>query len=197
MKKPSRTLLAALAITFASSGAWANSLTYQGVTFSTTDLGSGELQLSITNALNASGDWSGIKYIESFALVNVGAVTGASVTNIGGFSTVPGGLNSGGCDSHGSGQTCFSAGASPIALSNNMIIDVAFTGATNFSLPDLKVDFLIDPTQGKSTGSLLSQNIPVSATPVPDALPLFATGLGLIGMFVWWRKRKGAAAIAA
>lgn len=197
MKKTSGTLLAALAISFVSSGAWANSLTFQGVTFSTTDLGGGELQLSITNALNATGDWSGIKYIESFALVNVGSVTGARVTNIGGFSTDPGGLNSGGCDMHGTGQTCFTAGTSPLALSNKMIIDIAFTGATNFSLPDLKVDFLIDPSQGKATGSLLSQSIPVGATPIPDALPLFTTGLGLIGMFVWWRRRKGTAAIAA
>lgn len=30
----------------------------------------------------------------------------------------------------------------------------------------------------------------VSTTPLPDSLPLFATGLGLIGMLGWWRKRK-------
>jgi hypothetical protein len=34
-------------------------------------------------------------------------------------------------------------------------------------------------------------------TPIPDALPLFATGLGLIGMLGLWRKRKGAAALAS
>jgi hypothetical protein len=27
-------------------------------------------------------------------------------------------------------------------------------------------------------------------TPLPDALPLFATGLGLFGMLAWWRKRR-------
>jgi hypothetical protein len=35
------------------------------------------------------------------------------------------------------------------------------------------------------------------ATPLPAAMPLFATGLGLVGMFGWRRKRKNAAAIAA
>jgi hypothetical protein len=34
-------------------------------------------------------------------------------------------------------------------------------------------------------------------TPLPAALPLFATGLGMMGLFAWRRKRKGAAAIAA
>ena len=35
-----------------------------------------------------------------------------------------------------------------------------------------------------------------AATPVPAALPLFATGLGAMGLFGWRRKRKSAAAIA-
>jgi hypothetical protein len=36
-----------------------------------------------------------------------------------------------------------------------------------------------------------------SATPLPAALPLFATGLGAMGLLGWRRKRKNAAAIAA
>jgi hypothetical protein len=35
------------------------------------------------------------------------------------------------------------------------------------------------------------------ATPLPAALPLFATGLGALGLLGWRRKRKDAAAIAA
>ena len=35
------------------------------------------------------------------------------------------------------------------------------------------------------------------ATPIPATLPLFATGLGVIGLLAWRRKRKNAAAIAA
>jgi hypothetical protein len=37
----------------------------------------------------------------------------------------------------------------------------------------------------------------LSATPLPAALPLFATGLGGLGLLGWRRKRKSAAAIAA
>jgi hypothetical protein len=36
-----------------------------------------------------------------------------------------------------------------------------------------------------------------STTPLPAALPLFATGLGALGLFGWRRKRKNAAVIAA
>jgi hypothetical protein len=45
-----------------------------------------------------------------------------------------------------------------------------------------------------STGSFFGTP---SATPVPAALPLFATGLGALGFFGWSRKRKNAATIAA
>ncbi len=34
-------------------------------------------------------------------------------------------------------------------------------------------------------------------TPLPAALPLFATGLGALGLLGWRRKRKNAAAVAA
>jgi hypothetical protein len=36
-----------------------------------------------------------------------------------------------------------------------------------------------------------------SETPLPAALPLFATGLGALGLLGWRRKRKNAAAVAA
>ena len=47
-------------------------------------------------------------------------------------------------------------------------------------------------TAGDFTGSAQ-----IAATPLPAALPLFATGLGAIGLLGWRRKRKAAAAIAA
>ena len=37
----------------------------------------------------------------------------------------------------------------------------------------------------------------VSQTPLPAALPLFATGLGAMGLLGWRKKRKAAAALAA
>ncbi len=52
---------------------------------------------------------------------------------------------------------------------------------------------------GGNTGadSLTVNSLSVSATPLPAALPLFATGLGALGFLGWRRKRKvGAIATA-
>lgn len=39
-------------------------------------------------------------------------------------------------------------------------------------------------------------NVDVTATPLPAALPLFAGGLGLMGLFARYRKRKVAASVS-
>lgn len=49
---------------------------------------------------------------------------------------------------------------------------------------------------GGTSGGSVSVT-PVSTTPLPAALPLFATGLGAMGLFGWRRKRKASDAIAA
>jgi probable HAF family extracellular repeat protein len=59
-------------------------------------------------------------------------------------------------------------------------------------------------TTGPSYGFLACTDAPCDTspitiqapTPLPAALPLFATGLGALGLFGWRRKRKSAAAIA-
>jgi hypothetical protein len=48
-----------------------------------------------------------------------------------------------------------------------------------------------------SVGSDTATFTPVgTTTPLPAALPLFASGLGALGLFGWRRKRKNAAAVA-
>lgn len=195
-----KALLAVLAIIFATSGASANSLTFQNVTFSTADLGGGELQLTITNALNANGNWAGIKYLESFQLSNVGTFTTATVA---GFTTDPGGLSNGssnGCNGNGSG-VCFFGTSSPLTLTNNVVLDIFFSGGTtNFSLPHLKVDFWANNPQTQSTGDLLSQDIGsgVSATPLPASWTMMLSVLALaLGLVVYQRARGYGAQSAA
>jgi hypothetical protein len=46
-----------------------------------------------------------------------------------------------------------------------------------------------------STFGQQNLEIPVSTTPLPGALPLFATGLGAMGLLGWRRNRKNAAAL--
>jgi len=44
------------------------------------------------------------------------------------------------------------------------------------------------------TGADQNFTFEIGTTPIPAALPLFATGLGALGLFGWRRKRKAALA---
>ncbi len=56
----------------------------------------------------------------------------------------------------------------------------------------------IDPTITSNTpGVTLVFSPNLASTPLPAALPLFASGLGVMGLFGWRRKRKNVAASAA
>lgn len=46
-------------------------------------------------------------------------------------------------------------------------------------------------------GKWAGPNQPIASTPLPAALPLFAGGLGVMGLLGWRKKRKNTAAIAA
>jgi hypothetical protein len=52
---------------------------------------------------------------------------------------------------------------------------------------------LIDPP---NIPQITNLGPPPNLSPLPASLPLFATGLGVMGLFGWRRKRKNAAAIA-
>jgi hypothetical protein len=52
-----------------------------------------------------------------------------------------------------------------------------------------------DPGSSLSTQTPATTSDSVAGTPLPSALPLFATGLAAIGLFGWWRKRKARSAI--
>jgi hypothetical protein len=94
-----------------------------------------------------------------------------------------------------------------------------FVGQANFSPNDSYVDLSLTydgPGSGTNVAGLFQYIVPpsgpldqsggdfgngvyttASATPLPAALPLFATGLGAIGLFGWRKKRQNAAANAA
>ena len=101
----------------------------------------------------------------------------------------------------------------PISIPFNLDISYSDTLtilATTFSFTDAAgtlwqfavSGLTLGPNSGglPSTGSLIARVTdpsPISETPLPAAFPLFASGLGAMGLFAWWRKRKGAAATTA
>jgi PEP-CTERM motif len=68
-------------------------------------------------------------------------------------------------------------------LSPNIFLNLTGVGIRSVSFVSLR-NFTLD-------------NLTFSPTPLPAALPLFASGLGVMGLLGWRRKRKKAAALAA
>jgi hypothetical protein len=82
--------------------------------------------------------------------------------------------------------TPFAIGNGPLALSNP-------AGATQIELGVNDDIYGLVGGVPDNTGALLisvSANSISSQTPLPAALPLFATGLGALGLLGWRRKRK-------
>jgi hypothetical protein len=106
---------------------------------------------------------------------NVGPYTGTSMALVGVFNK-------------GSPWPTFEIGASDIV--------VVPVGATTLYLGIADALGFVG-TPGWYNDNSGSFNVQVSATPLPAALPLFAGGLGVIGLFCGRRKQKNASAIAA
>jgi hypothetical protein len=67
-----------------------------------------------------------------------------------------------------------------------------FTDTSSFS----SVTLSINNSSDAWGVDVITYDVPSSATPIPAALPLFTTGLGVMGLLGWRRKKK-AAALAA
>jgi hypothetical protein len=92
-------------------------------------------------------------------------------------------------------------GTVPFTLSNNILdFVVSFavlnepTGQFSYLFGAYSFGATTQQFSGTSDGGIASVYPPV---PLPAALPLFATGLGALGLLGWRRKRKAAAQVAA
>lgn len=181
--------------------------TFQGATFNVTTVSSNEFTFDITGVNSLSGNWSTATYLGAFAFGNINGtssgVTATEITPAGGTATtVPGGLNSGGCNGSGAAFTCFNFNPN-IALSSAVAGELKFdikaaSGAFDFSgdLPHLKIDWASSSSSDEHVGDLYSQDIPLGKTP-PPGVPepatwgLMIVGVAAMGAAMRQHRRKG------
>ena len=183
----------ALAAGFAAS-AQAGTLTYQGVTF--TSSWSGNLLTLEIDAANRTGDWADATTIGALQLKELGSFSDVTLVAAPGVASdwtlSSNELNANGCagGGHAGSSLCYSGPR--LALSDDMVFQFRFDGgAPALDAPHLKVNFFGEGE--RKVGSLLSQAIvssPVSPVPEPQTYALMLGGLGVMGALARRRQKQ-------
>lgn len=198
-------------------------LTFQGVTFTMDVVDANSLSLRIQNALSTTdADWAPATHFGAFSLKDLGldfsvgnATAVATYFGINPNPTANGvrddlnanGINDGAdCEAQTNGQTgsvCFDFDPDVLLLDDmNFQIDFSQNYTIGANGPHLKVAFV--DSQGDKVGSLLSQNLPFTASstsssglasssgdiPEPSSSGLALLGLGLVGASFALRRKS-------
>ena len=192
-------VLSSIAAGLAISGGVANAtplVAPDGITYTLTApslSGSTEEFTLVISGINGVNDTSGGRYgFDALAFTKPNNYSGASVVNPPtGFTTLGGGLSSGGCDSHGN-FFCFSGfeGTPGVALPADSSLTISFnvsvsSGDFTAWVPDLKIDWL---GSSQNNYDLVSLPItpgtgPTPPNPPPVQVPEPST-LALLGGFL-------------
>ena len=182
--------IAILALTAGSvASSQAGTLTYQGVTFTST--WSGKLLTLEIDAAGRTGDWDSASTIGALQLKDLGSFSDVTLVSAPGSATdwtlSSNELNANGCGggAHVGRSLCYSG--ERIALTDDMVFQFSFSGgAPALDAPHLKVNFFGEGE--RKVGSLLSQAI--APVPEPQTYALMLGGLGGLGVMGAMARRK-------
>lgn len=183
--------LATLALTLGvAASSQAGSLTYQGVTFTST--WSGNLLTLEIDAARRTGDWATATTIGALQLKDLGSFSDVTLVSApgaaGDWTLSSNELNANGCSGggHAGRSLCYSG--ERLALGDDMVFQFSFSGgAPSLDAPHLKVNFFGDGE--RKVGSLLSQTI--APVPEPETYAMMLGGLGLVGFMARRRRKQG------
>jgi hypothetical protein len=127
--------------------------------------------------------------VNSFTLVSAPGVLSS-------WTTMPGGLNAGGCDGSGSGFVCAQDKAPPkdapvpFAGTYSWVFDVTIPTGTLLTAPNaasIKVQYT--DHSGNKVGALVSEDITLEGPAIPEPSAWLAMGVGLMTVGPYVRKR--------
>ena len=163
--------------------------------------------IQLDNVIVSTGGGPNLLINGNFEMGPVGAQAPTGWTYLNTFGATFGGVVTNGF-SCGVGNNCYNDGAvqaydsitQAIATTPGLLYNISFDLSDDGPL----LTFLAISNNGGSGTSGNGANLvvyagegePVRAVPLPAALPLFATGLGALGLLGWRRKRKLAAVAA-
>jgi hypothetical protein len=142
---------------------------------------------------------TGVNVIANGSLFSVIGATSTDVLNVNGAKIV----NATSIGGNNNVAFTTSATVSSVFTNTDFLVEMsvfALTGPSGTATTFLDPYFFLDQNLVDLGYSIITSpgigNSPASATPLPAALPLFATGLGSLGLLGWRRKKK-AKALAA
>ena len=186
------------------------SSTFQGVTFTFTEVDSHTLTFELAGTKPLAPDWTNANFLAAFDIKDVGlnfnTVTGIAngpgATNLAGLNTQLS-ASSVDCKANGSppGSICFDI-APDFQLTNTF--DLTYTIVFSSAMfigdtgPHLQIAFS-ETQNGPKVGSLYSQNVPQTSSqstnstgqiPEPNSSALALLALGLLGGGFWTRRKS-------
>jgi len=199
--------LSAIAIAMAMSAApvRASTLTADGVTYSLTEQAvnstTSKFTLTITGINGTADTEKGRFGVQSFAFTLPSNFSSAAAPS--GFTTLSGGLNSGGCSGSG-GFFCFAANTTPSGLlgANSTLTYTFDITLSSGSFSGYDPDFKINWDGTNNNYDLVSKGLAptVATTPLPASWTMMLSGFILALGFTLYQRRKrnnGAGATAA